>query len=256
MLAFFKRDFISFFKSPVGYVAFALFAFLSGFLFASNFATGAISISTEIMSLRTFFVILVPIVTMGLFSEDKKRGTDIIYYTSPSSLFSVVFGKFLASFCLFAVLFINVLVHIIVTKAYSGVIDYGVWGSVILYFILSALFISIGLLASAITDNQIVSAIVSFVMIMLIQLLPTIGSFVANIVISFLGVFSTISTSTALSIEKNITNAFSWFDPITRTDCFRYGVFSPVAIIFCITFTAFFLFLTYRILEKKRWSQS
>ena len=256
MFAYFKREFLSFFKSPVGYVAFALFSFLSGFLFVSNFSSGAVSITTEVISLRSFFVIIIPIVTMGLFAEDKKRGTDIIYYTSPVSLLKVVLGKFLAAFCLFIILFINVVVHMIITKAYGGLIDYGVLGSVIIYFVLAALFISIGVLASAITDNQIVSAILSFVMIMIVQLLPTIGSFVANVLTSFLSLFSSVDSSSAVRIQNNIVNAFKWLDPFSRTDSFRYGIFSPVAVVFCISFAAFFIFLTYRVLEKKRWTQS
>ena len=88
MLAIFKREFLQYFKSPVGFVAFGLFAFLSGFLLVQSLSNQAVSISSEIISLRSFFVILVPIVTMGLLADDKKRGTDIIYYTSPISLLS------------------------------------------------------------------------------------------------------------------------------------------------------------------------
>lgn len=256
MLAIFKREFLSYFKSPVGYIAFALFAFLSGFVFVSSFSNGIVSISSEIISLRSFFVIIVPIITMGLFAEDKKRGTDIIYYTSPISLFSVVIGKFLAAFALFGVLFINVIIHIFVTLAYDGKCDYGVLGSAIVFFTLAALFISIGILASALTDNQIVAAILSFVMIMIVQLLPTIGSFVSTALTSLLSVFSNFSSATKSSISDAIINAFTWLDPFDKTNNFKYGIFSLVAIIFCISFAAFFMFLTYRLLEKKRWSQS
>ena len=98
MLAIFKREFLSYFRSPVGYVAIALFSFLSGFIFYSQFATGAVNIATEVISLRSFFVIIVPIITMGLLSEDKKRGTDVLYYTTPVSLFNVVVGKVLAHY--------------------------------------------------------------------------------------------------------------------------------------------------------------
>ena len=61
MLAIFKREFLSYFRSPVGYVAIALFSFLSGFIFYSQFASGAVNIATEVISLRAFFVIIVPI---------------------------------------------------------------------------------------------------------------------------------------------------------------------------------------------------
>ena len=114
MTAFFKREFLSYFRSPVGYVAIALFSFLSGFIFYSQFASGSVDIASEVISLRSFFVIIVPIITMGLLSEDKKRGTDILYYTTPVNLFNVVIGKALAAFALYAVMFVNVIIHIIV----------------------------------------------------------------------------------------------------------------------------------------------
>lgn len=256
MLAYFKREFMSFFKSPVGYIAFALFAFLSGVVFVSNFGTGEVNIGSEIVTLRSFFVIIVPVVTMGLFADDKKRGTDIIYYTSPVSLFSVVLGKFLAAFCLFAVMFVNILIHMIITKAFGGVINFGVLGAIVVYFVMTALFVALGILASAITDNQIVSAILSFVMILLVQILPTIGGFAASAINSFLSLVSSIPSTTMAKISENIVNAFSWLDPFKRTNDFMYGKFNLVSIIFCLSFAAFFLFLTYRILEKKRWTQS
>lgn len=258
MLAIFKREFMSFFKSPVGYIAFALFAFLSGFIFVSKFISpsGYVNMSTEIISLRTYLVIIVPIITMGLFAEDKKRGTDIIYYTSPISLFSVVIGKFLAAFALFGVMFVNIIVHMIITKAYGGNIDLGVLGSTLVLFVIAALFIALGVLGSALTDNQIVAAILSFVMIMIVQLLPYIGSLVSTCVSAVLGVITSMSSTSIGKVTDAVNNAFVWLDPFSRTESFRYGVFPLLSIVYCLSFAAFFLFLTYRILEKKRWSQS
>ena len=73
MLAVFKREFLSYFRSPVGYVAIAIFSFLSGFIFYAQFSDGAVNIGSEVIALRSFFVVIVPIITMGLLSEDKKR---------------------------------------------------------------------------------------------------------------------------------------------------------------------------------------
>ena len=100
MQAIFKREFLSYFRTPVGYVAMAIFTFISGFIFYSQFATGYVSMSVEIIMLRSLFIIIVPIITMGMFAEDRKRGTEILYYTNPIELFSVVTGKFLAAMAL------------------------------------------------------------------------------------------------------------------------------------------------------------
>ena len=107
-------------------------------------------------------MIIVPIITMASFAEDKKRGTEVLYYTTPVDLFSVVAGKFCAALALFAVMFINVFIQMIVTVSNGGMVGVGEWGSVIVFFFMAAMFISVGLLASALNDNQIVSAIVAF----------------------------------------------------------------------------------------------
>ena len=255
MLAIFKREFLSYFRSPVGYVAIAIFSFLSGFIFYSQFSTGAVNIGSEVISLRSFFVIIVPIITMGLLADDKKRGTDILYYTTPVSLFSVVVGKVLAAFALFVVMFINVIIHIIVTLCCGGVFGVGAAGTIVVFFFMAFMYISIGLFASAITDNQIVSAIVSFIIIRITQLIIIIADYVGTAVYSLLSMIG-IKSETAISIENSIRNGIAWLDPFTKTEDFRLGVFSVSALFFLLSVGVLFLYLTFRVLDKKRWSQA
>ena len=247
MYAIFKRDFLQYFRSPVGYVAIAIFSFLAGFIFYSQYANGAVSISSEVISLRSFFVIIVPIITMASFAEDKKRGTEVLYYTTPVDLFSVVAGKFCAALALFAVMFINVIIHIIVTVASGGSFGVGAIGSIIVFFFMAFMFISMGLFASAITDNQIVSAIVAFIFILISQLISVIYS-----IVKVLGVKAEAATSFATAIRKGI----SWLDPFVKTQDFRLGIFSVSSLIFLVSVGVLFMYLTFRVLEKKRWSQA
>jgi ABC-2 type transport system permease protein len=230
-----------------------LFSFLSGFIFYSQFASGAVNIATEVISLRSFFVIIVPIITMGLLSEDKKRGTDVLYYTTPVSLFNVVTGKVLAAFALYAVMFINVIIHIIVTLACGGDFEVGSIGTIIVFFFMAFMFIAIGLFASAITDSQIISAIVAFIIILVTQLISTIGSYAGTAVTS---VLSAIKADSAIAAGNAIAAAISWFDPFVKTQDFRLGIFSVSALIFVFSVGILFLYLTFRVLEKKRWSQA
>ena len=85
MLAVYKRELASYFRSPVGYIALALFSFISGLMFINQYSNGSVNLSTEIMSLSSFFVVIIPVITMGLFSEDRKRGTEVLFYTNPVS---------------------------------------------------------------------------------------------------------------------------------------------------------------------------
>ena len=229
MTAIFKREFLSYFRSPVGYVAIALFSFLSGFVFYSQFATGAVDIASEVISLRSFFFVIVPIITMGLLSEDKKRGTDVLYYTTPINLFNVVTGN-----C-------------------GGVFSVGAVGTIIVFFFMAFMFISIGLFASAITDNQIISAIVAFIIILVTQLLGTIGDYLGS---SFTSMFSGINTSFANNVGNAISSAINWLDPFLKTQDFRLGIFSVSSLVFLVSVGILFLYLTFRVLDKKRWSQA
>ena len=200
-----------------------------------------------------FSAIVVPIVTMGLLSEDKKRGTDILYYTTPVSLFNVVIGKLLAAFALFAVMFINVIIHIIVTLCCGGMFGVGAIGTIIVFFFMAFMFISMGLFASAITDNQIVSAIVSFIMILVTQLLGRFGEYAGTAVTS---VLSSIKVGSAVSIGNGVNSIIRWFDPFLKTQDFRLGIFSVSALFFLVSIGLLFLYLTFRVLDKKRWSQA
>ncbi len=255
MYAIFKREFLSYFRSPVGYVALSIFSFLSGFIFFSQFAEGAVNIGSEVITLRTFFVVIVPIITMGLFAEDKKRGTDILYYTTPVSLFSVVAGKLLAAFALYAIMFINVIVHAIVTVACGGRVGVGALGTIIVFFFMVFMFISMGLFASSITDSQIVSAIVAFVLIIISQLLSTIANYVGSAAVS-LATMLGVPSLNAVSFGSGVNSAISWLDPFAKTQDFSLGVFSVSALFFLVSVGLLFLYMTYRVLEKKRWSQA
>ena len=256
MLAVFKREFFSYFKSPVGYIALALFAFISGYQYINMYAYASANIPSEIITMISFFVIFVPLITMGLLSEDKKRGTEILYYTTPVSLFDVVLGKFLAALSLFGIMYVNIILHIIITKSANGHIGIGVAGASVVFFFVAALYIAIGLFTSALSDSQIVSAILSFVALLLFQMLATLSTFISNGIISLIS-----SGKDAECVEKvselgdKIAAAVKWFDPLAKTEEFRYGVFSVFPLVYCVSLALVFLYLTFRVLEKKRWSQ-
>ncbi len=254
MLAVFKREFFSYFKSPVGYIALALFAFISGYMYVNMFAYAQANIPSEIITMISFFVIFVPIITMGLLSEDKKRGTEILFYTSPVSLFEVVMGKFLAALSLFGIMYVNIVIHIIITKSSSGTVGIGVVGASIVFFFVAALYIAIGLFASSLSDSQIVSAILSFVILLFFQMLSTLSTFISNGITSALSAGS-MGADKLSAIGEKVAYAVKWLDPIAKTQQFRYGVFSVFPLVYCVSVALVFLYLTYRVLEKKRWSQ-
>ena len=212
----------------------------------------------EIEYLRTFFIILIPIITMRLFAEEKKNGTDVLLYTMPYSMKSAVIGKFLAAFALQVLMLVCLFSHMIVTVILSGYISPATWGAILAYLVLAALFISVGMLTSAMTENQIMSAVVCFVILLVMSMLSNIAESISEVVKSLLKITHLfgLSDSAIYSVGDWIRDAITWFDPYSKTEGFTSGVFKIVPIFFCLSFTFVFVFITYRVLEKKRWSQN
>jgi len=258
MIAVFKREFLSYFRTPVGWVAICILGALSGYYFSGMFSSAYVNIALEIDYLRSFFVILIPIITMRLFSEEKKNGTEILLYTMPYSMKGVVIGKFLAAMALQALMLISVFSHMIITMVCNGTVDACTWGALFGYLVLAALFISIGMLTSAMTENQIMSAVVCFVIIFVLMMMSQISESLANVCMSFFRVTKLfgLADTTIYNMGETIRSSVSWLDPYSKTACFTNGVFKIIPIIYCLSFTGLFIFITYRVLEKKRWSQS
>ena len=117
------------------------------------------------------------------------------------------------------------------------------------------MFITMGLFASAITDNQIVSAIVAFIIILITQLLTVIAGYTGSAASSIAKMLG-VSANKAYNFGSVINKAIAWFDPFVKTQDFRIGIFSVSALIFLVSIGVLFMYLTFRVLEKKRWSQS
>ena len=150
---------------------------------------------------------------------------------------------------------INVIIHIIVTVSCGGVFNVGDLGAIIVFFFMAFMFISIGLFASAITDSQIVSAIVAFVFILVSQIISVISGYVGTAAASIASTIG-LDNSKASSVGTAVSSAITWFDPFVKTQDFSLGIFSVSALFFLLSVGILFIYLTYRLLDKKRWSQA
>ena len=124
MKAIFKRELASYFRSPIGWVVIALFALIGGSYFSIFMSTsGKVDIRSELDLLQIFLVIIIPIMTMRLFSEEKKNGTDILLYTSSVSMVRVVLGKYLAALSLLGISLLPVVFHMIILLIMGGLVN-------------------------------------------------------------------------------------------------------------------------------------
>jgi len=258
MTAIFKREFTSYFRSPVGWAALAFVQLLGGIYFSSYMQLqGIVSIGGEISLLSASLIIVIPIITMRLFSEERKNGTEVLLITSSVPLYKIVLGKYLAALSLIGIMILSTILHVILVLYMGGHIDWGTLGSYISFFLLASVFLAAGEMTSSLSENQIAAAGISFVIVLFSLLLNTIASAMENIFISTVSSvnFLHLSTESINKAGENLAAAVNWMDPYLRTGNYAYGIISVGPFVFCLSLTAVFLFITYRNLEKRRWSQ-
>lgn len=234
MSAIYKRELSSYFTSPIGYIFVAIYLAISGAVFwFTTLAMANSTVGMYFIIMIFFYIILIPLLTMKLLSEEKKLKTEQILLTSPVSLFEIVFAKFLAAFTLFSGTFLISCLEFSVLSLYSDNINTAaiISNSVGALF-LGGAFIAIGLFISSLTENQLISAIGTI--------------FAIFVMIAFSLVSSSIDFEPLRILIK-------WLSVVDRYYDFTYGLLSLGAILYYISIIVVFLFLTIRIYEKRRW---
>ena len=233
MIAIFKREIKGYFSSAIGYIFLAFFIVIASYLFwMTNVMGNTTDVSGLFSILVIFAMILIPVLTMRLLCEEKRQKTDQLLLTSPVSLFGIVFGKFLAALAVYAIGLSSTVLFAFTMAAYIGIDTATVIGNILGTLLFGAALISIGLFFSSLTENQIISFIVSLVVMLFLFIVNTFSSLVNNSVLS--SAISSLSTS-------------------ARYNNFAMGILSLSDVIYYVSVAAIFIFLTIRVLEKRRW---
>lgn len=288
MLAVYKRELKAYFTSSTGFIFMGFFLLLSGFFFTMTNLFGASPNYNSVLGSITFvFLLVVPILTMRLFPDDKRQKTDQLLLTSPLNLGGIIVGKYLASVTVFFLTLLITVIYPIILSFFGTLAVWEILGGYIGFMLLGSAFIAIGLFVSALTDNQVIAAVVTFSALLLMWILDWIqqglptdrvsGIIFAGIIALAAGVFvyfntkniyvgvATTLVGAAIIVgtffladkyffEGFIVRIFEWFSLIKRYDEFQMGILSLSPIVYYLTFSASFVFLTIRVLEKKRWS--
>ena len=177
MLAIIKKEVKSYFLSPIGYVFIGLFLLMASvFFYLNTIYSGVAYFEYMFYSLATVITFLIPVLTMRLFAEERKNGTEQLLLTSPRSITSIVLGKFISAA-------IVVFVAEVLTFMYYGILCY--FGTPHLgtalttlggFFWLSLAYISFGMFASSLTENQIIAGVLSIGFFVATWFLPDIIS--------------------------------------------------------------------------------
>ena len=170
---------------------------------------------------------------MRTMSEEKKNKTDQCLLTAPVSLFGIVAGKFLAALLIYVLGVAITVVYAIVVSAFSTPDWNVIVGNIVGLVLLGAAFIAVGIFCSSFTENQVVSAVTSFIVMIVLYLFSTIGNLIP---------------------VEFISKIFSRLSFWERYYGFTYGLFDLSNALFFISAVVVFLFLTVRVLEKRRWA--
>ena len=235
MAAIYKREMKAYFTTFIGYSFIATFLVLSGVIFSLTTLSQSIDgdITTYYTMIIFAFAILIPLLTMKLFSDEKRLKTEALLLSSPVSLFGVVMAKYLAALTMFAATFALSCLNLIPAYLYGNQNTAVIIGNIFSVLLIGCAFIAIGVFMSSLTENQLVAAI------------TTIATIVLFLVI---GMFSSGIGFAPLRI---VLDFFSIFNRFTM---FTYGVIDWSALVYYASVSFVFLFLTVRVYERRRWA--
>jgi len=192
ILTIFKKELKSYFYSPVAYIVIVVFLIITGWFFTSTlFVAGVISMRNVFDIIPFILLFFIPAISMRTFSEEKKAGTIELLLTKPITDFEIVLGKFFSTLTLAALTFIPTVIYVISLK-FLGPLDIGsIFSAYVGLVLMAGLYISIGIFASSITENQVVAFIISFLIIFALFMMNKILVFVPPILVPIIEYIST-----------------------------------------------------------------
>lgn len=233
MFAIYKKELRGYFISPVGYVFMAVFLVASALLLSFNNLSQASTELSGYFSLMIFlFVVLIPLLTMRLLSEERKTKTEQILLTAPVSLTGILVAKFLSALTLFGGTLVLSLVNLIPLYAMGNPNTAKIFSLTLGTLLIGAAFISIGLFISALTENQLSSAIVSIAAILGLEVLGLISGSIPN---------------------DALRTMVKWISIFDRFNDFANGMLDFSALLYYFSIVVVFVFLSVRVYEKRRW---
>ena len=254
--AIYWKEMRSYFGSPVAYVMAGVFLLFSGFFFRNlvlqfnrisltylqqpQYAGRVPSINVNEMVVMSFFgvqffiwLIVTPMLTMRLYSEEKRSGTMELLMTSPITTGQTLLGKFAACFSLYVMIEIAAFGFLVILSAYAD-LDWGpILSASLAVILLGGTFVSVGILASSLTENQIVAVVISFFLLLTLWMIDWASQFAGPTLAAVLG---------HISLLQNMRDM-------------NRGVVDTSSVVFFLSASAFFLFLTFTVIESRRWRQ-
>ena len=234
MLAVFKKEMRSYFTGVIGYVFLVLYLALGGAVFCF---TTLFSMTADVTPYFTYMLIasaiILPLLTMKSFSEERKIKTEQLLLTAPVSIIGMVLGKFLAAYCMFAGCMIFNSLYFLILNYYAVLKFWILLGNLVAILLVGMVFISVGLFVSSLTENQLAAAV------------GTIAILAGFLLIGVLS--SLLPSSYWLRYVLDFISVFSRFQGFTN------GYFDVASLVYYLSISAIFIYLTIRIYDRRRY---
>ncbi|MDR0984172.1 MAG: ABC transporter permease [Ruminococcus sp.] len=235
MGAIYRREISSYFTSPIAYVFLTAFYFTTGVYFCiTTLASSTTDMSAFFSGILVILMVLVPLITMRLLSEERRNKTEQSLLTAPIRLTEMVMGKYLAALTLYTIAEAIFIIYALILNYFGDVQWTFVLSNSLCIFLVGAAFIAIGVFYSSITESQIVAFILTFFTLVFIWILDIVAGYVSST--EWLAEFLTSISVYGKYIE------------------FTRGIFNLSTLIYFLTIMFIFNFLTVRVYEKRRWS--
>lgn len=235
MLAIYKRELRSYFVGVIGYVFLVIYLAIAGILFSY---TTMFSMSADVTNYFTLMLVFsgiaLPLLTMKSFSEERKMKTEQLVLTAPVSIPAMVFGKFLASYVIYAGATVLSSLYFLFLAPYAPLKLAELLGNMLALLLVGGVFVAIGLFVSSLTENQLSAAI------------GTIA-----IILVFLGIGLLSSLLPSSYWLRFVLDALSIF---TRFQTFVNGYFDLASVIYYLSVAGVFIWLTIRIFDRRRFN--
>jgi len=234
ILTIYKKELRSFFNTPMAYIFLVVFALVNGYFFTNTFFLYNQSDMRSLFGIVPLvYLFFIPAVSMGLISREKSLGTIEIITTLPVRERDIVIGKFLAGLSLILIALLTTIIHYITLINVGTTIDHGaVFTGYLGLALLGGVYTAVGIFSSSLTENQVIAFIVGIAIVITFFLMDKLLVFVPP---GLAGLIQYLST------EFHLSN-------MSR------GVIDTRNIIYFGSVIGFFLFMTTRVLESRKWS--
>lgn len=234
MLAIYKREMRAYFTGAIGYIFLALFLAVGGlvFCFTTLFSLSA-DVTQYFLYMLIFSAVMLPLLTMKSFSEERKSRTEQLLLTAPVSLIGMVIGKFLAAYTVFGGALIFNSLYFLILYHYASLKTAVLLGNLLALLLVGMVFIAVGLFVSSLVENQLSAAV------------GTIA-----IIAALLGIALINSLLPSAFWLRYVLNCLSIF---TRFQTFVNGYFDFSSLLYYLSVSAVFLYLTVRVYDRRRY---